>query len=312
MTSVWEVSKKLFLKAKEALKVKKTRYITVAVAATVVVAVVCCILFIRPGNGIGTVYKEQAYGFQLEDPAEGEEIVVMHTTMGDIYIRLFPEAAPKAVENFVTHAKNGYYNGLTFHRVINEFMIQGGDPKGNGTGGESIWGETFEDEFDRKLLNLRGALAMANSGEDTNGSQFFINQTSAKEFGRRESYTEENVDLVYQVGYDKYVQIYGESFTRSYSNWKAFKEDTHEETYIYDWIPDEVWDVYEKQGGTISLDGAWRKSGGHTVFGQVFRGMDVVDAIAKTEVSDANKPVKDVVINSIEVTACTAQMLSAE
>lgn len=103
-------------------------------------------------------------------------MAVMHTNMGDIKIKLFPEKAPKTVENFVTHSKNGYYNGLKFHRVINDFMIQGGDPRGNGTGGESIWGGSFSDEFDPELHNLRGALSMANSGPNTNGSQFFIVQ----------------------------------------------------------------------------------------------------------------------------------------
>ena len=80
---------------------------------------------------------------QLDRPQKGETIAVMHTSLGDISIRLFPDKAPKTVENFVTHAKNGYYDGLKFHRVINDFMIQGGDPRGNGTGGESIWGATF-------------------------------------------------------------------------------------------------------------------------------------------------------------------------
>lgn len=113
---------------------------------------------------------------QLSTPQKGDTLAVMHTNMGDIKIRLFPEKAPKTVENFVTHSKNGYYNGLKFHRVINDFMIQGGDPRGNGTGGESIWGGSFPDEFDPELHNLRGALSMANSGPNTNGSQFFIVQ----------------------------------------------------------------------------------------------------------------------------------------
>lgn len=113
---------------------------------------------------------------QLSAPQKGDTLAVMHTNMGDIKIKLFPEKAPKTVENFVTHSKNGYYNGLKFHRVINDFMIQGGDPRGNGTGGESIWGGNFSDEFDPELHNLRGALSMANSGPDTNGSQFFIVQ----------------------------------------------------------------------------------------------------------------------------------------
>ena len=113
---------------------------------------------------------------QLETVKSGDTVAVMHTNMGDIEIKLFPEHAPKTAENFTTHAKNGYYNGLIFHRVINDFMIQGGDPTGTGMGGESIWGHSFEDEFDPQLHNLRGALCMANAGPNTNGSQFFIVQ----------------------------------------------------------------------------------------------------------------------------------------
>lgn len=114
--------------------------------------------------------------YQTKLPASSDIVAVMHTNMGDIKIKLFPDKAPKAVENFVTHAKNGYYNGLIFHRVIKDFMIQGGDPTGTGMGGESIWGAPFEDEFTPELHNLRGALSMANSGPGTNGSQFFIVQ----------------------------------------------------------------------------------------------------------------------------------------
>ena len=113
---------------------------------------------------------------QLSTLQKGDTLAVMHTNMGDIKIKLFPEKAPKTVENFVTHSKNGYYNGLKFHRVINDFMNQGCAPLGNGTGGESIWGGSFPDEFDPELHNLRGALSMANSGPNTNGSQFFIVQ----------------------------------------------------------------------------------------------------------------------------------------
>jgi len=113
---------------------------------------------------------------QFEKPEIGAEIAVMKTNMGDITIQFFPEQAPKAVENFLTHAKNGYYNGLKFHRVIPGFMIQGGDPEGTGRGGESIWGRPFKDEFSMKVWNFRGALSMANSGPNTNGSQFFIVQ----------------------------------------------------------------------------------------------------------------------------------------
>lgn len=116
---------------------------------------------------------------QKNMPEIGEEIAVIHTTMGDITVRFFPEYAPLAVENFITHAKNGYYDGVIFHRVMNDFMIQSGDPEGTGYGGESIWGGTFADEFTSELRNFRGALSMANVGNpDTNKSQFFIVQNT--------------------------------------------------------------------------------------------------------------------------------------
>ena len=115
---------------------------------------------------------------QLEAVKSGDTVAVMHTSMGDIEIKLFPEHAPNTVENFTTHAKNDYYNGIIFHRVIKDFMIQGGDPTGTGMGGESIWGRSFKDEFTPELHNLRGALCMANAGPNTNGSQFFIVQAS--------------------------------------------------------------------------------------------------------------------------------------
>ncbi len=183
---------------------------------------------------------------QTAMPEEGEEIVVMEIAgFGEIKFRMFPEAAPKAVENFMTHAKNGYYDGVTFHRVMNDFMIQGGDPTGTGAGGESIWGEEFEDECNEVLMPIRGALCMANAGADTNGSQFFIVQTSNND-------------------------------TSGYN------------------LTDEQAALFEECGGTPWL------VGGHTVFGQVIEGMDVVDAIAQVEtVSD--RPVEDVVITKMTV-----------
>ena len=100
--------------------------------------------------------------------------VILETTQGNIELELFPEVAPKAVENFTTHVKNGYYNHIAFHRIIKNFMIQGGDITESGRGGESIWGKPFEDEFDGLVFDKVGVLAMANSGRHTNGSQFFI------------------------------------------------------------------------------------------------------------------------------------------
>ena len=122
-----------------------------------------------------------------KEVAEDEAEVILHTSQGDIRIKLFPKLAPLAVENFLTHAKEGYYNGITFHRVIDGFMVQTGDPKGDGTGGQSIWhdkdktkdkGTGFKNEITPYLYNIRGALSMANTGQpNTNGSQFFINQS---------------------------------------------------------------------------------------------------------------------------------------
>ncbi|KAJ8498214.1 hypothetical protein OPV22_008766 [Ensete ventricosum] len=101
--------------------------------------------------------------------------VVLHTSLGDIHLRLYPEECPKTVENFTTHCKNGYYDNLIFHRVIKGFMVQTGDPLGDGTGGQSIWGREFEDEFHKSLRHDRPfTLSMANAGPNTNGSQFFI------------------------------------------------------------------------------------------------------------------------------------------
>ena len=101
--------------------------------------------------------------------------VTIETTQGFIEFKLFEDRAPKACENFITHMKNGYYNGIIFHRIIADFMIQGGDPSGTGTQGESIWGKCFEDECHPDLtFDRAGILAMANAGPGTNGSQFFI------------------------------------------------------------------------------------------------------------------------------------------
>ena len=112
----------------------------------------------------------------FKEVKSGDTLVTLKTNYGDIKILMLPEAAPKTVENFVTHCKNGYYDGIIFHRVIKDFMIQGGDPTGTGSGGESIWGREFEDEFSSEARNFRGALSMANAGPGTNGSQFFIVQ----------------------------------------------------------------------------------------------------------------------------------------
>lgn len=139
---------------------------------------------------------------------KNEIIAIIKTNRGEMEFVLFPEEAPKAVENFTTHAKNGYYNGLIFHRIIKDFMIQGGDPNGNGTGGQSIWGAPFEDEFSVKRHNYYGALSMANSGPNTNGSQFFIVQAKTAppqmleqmEQLTEQGYPRECIDMYKKVG----------------------------------------------------------------------------------------------------------------
>lgn len=117
-----------------------------------------------------TVFSEEKASSKTERP-----VVIFETTQGNFEVTLFPDIAPKAVENFLEHAENKYYNGTTFHRVIKGFMLQGGDPMGNGTGGQSIWGKPFADEFSSNVkFDHPGILAMANKGPNTNGSQFFI------------------------------------------------------------------------------------------------------------------------------------------
>ena len=191
---------------------------------------------------------------QMKLPEVGEQIAIMHVRdYGDIYMKFFPDVAPKAVENFVTHSKDGYYDGLTFHRVINEFMIQGGDPKGNGTGGESIWGKGFGTELDYSLVPYRGSLCMAMSSlPNSIGSQFFITQAN---------YSQDTADILKSRGW-----------------------------------PDNLLEQYKKYGGYMSLYMQY------TVFGQVFRGMDVVDSIAAVSTNSSDKPETDVIIDSIEIT----------
>lgn len=208
-------------------------------------------------------------GDQLKKPKKGEEIAVIETTQGTIKLRLFPQEAPKTVENFKTLATDGVYDGLPFHRIIDNFMIQTGQSSST-----SIYGGNFEDEFSENLLNLRGAVSMANVGAaDTNGTQFFINQTPADHFPGWDNILN---------GYRAYMQN-PEGFTQVYGTWPDMSKVTME-----------IRELYEKYGGNPSLDGAYTTTGlGHTVFGQVFEGMDVVDRIAKAKVDENQKPVSD-------------------
>ena len=192
---------------------------------------------------------------QTAAPQKGDLIAIMHTNMGDIKIKLFKDLVPKTVNNFTELSKSGYYNGIIFHRVIKDFMIQGGDPTGTGMGGSSIYGEKFEDEFSVELHNIRGALSMANAGPNTNGSQFFIVQANTIPEGMA----------------DQMKQLTDRGF------------------------PEEAIADYEAPGGTPWLDFK------HSVFGQVFEGMDTVDSIANVRVGAGDKPLHDVVIEGIDI-----------
>lgn len=220
---------------------------------------------------------------QAQMPAEGEEIAVISTSEGDITLRFFPEEAPKAVENFKTLAKNGYYDGVIFHRVIEDFMVQTGDPTGTGTGGESCWGEEFEDEVSEKLHFYRGALAMANHGANTNGSQFFIVQQKD---------VMEDAITALQEARD--------------SNDGELGLTLHDEYFTFnDLFPDEVLDYYRTQGGAAHLEYVFGSA--YTIFGQVIDGMDVVDKIAAAETDDSDKPLQDITIQNITFTDYTAE-----
>ena len=227
-------------------------------------------------------------GYQLDMPEEGEEIAVITMESGEVFkLRFFPDEAPKAVYNFKVHALEGYYDGLTFHRVIENFMIQGGDPQGDGTGGESVWEEPFADEFNDNLLNIDGAVSMANSGADTNGSQFFINATGGM-----------SADWdYYQQGFDVYEQS-PEAFTSTYGAWVDM-----------DKVTDAVKKSYTRSMGAIPR---WMgitppQAAATRCSPRLFEGMDQVYALSQADTDDNDKPLEDMVIQSVEIVPYEAE-----
>lgn len=153
------------------------------------------IFFVSCGEKTVNLADVQSNEMQFAEIKSGDIIATIKTDLGDIKVVLYPNYAPLAVDNFVTHAQNGYYNGVSFHRVIENFVIQSGDPTGTGSGGESIWQLPFSDEFSDKLHHYTGALSMANYGENTNGSQFFIVVTNTA------TITDETVSLMQNAGW---------------------------------------------------------------------------------------------------------------
>lgn len=231
------------------------------------------------------------------------------TSMGNIKIRLFPQFAPKTVENFITHAKDGYYNNTKFHRVIKDFMIQGGDPKGDGTGGTSIWQAPFEDELNDILHNFRGALSMANSGPNTNGSQFFIVQNNTPITDQDWDTLAPTIYMQRQVfeAYQRLIPLAEglteetlQSDTRLQQAMDILNAELAEKNSAgmpedYNTRLQPAKDIYKQVGGAAYLDNK------HTVFGYVYEGMDVVDAIASVEV-DGDAPKDNVLVKEIIIT----------
>lgn len=195
-------------------------------------------------------------------PVAGEKIAVITVKdFGEIKVKLFPDEAPKGVENFVTHAENGYYDELIFHRVSSNFCIQGGDPKGNGTGGKSIWGDDFDIEASDGLRNFTGAVAYAHAQEGGNGSQFYILTTPA--------------DSITDDTFTSYAQ-YGKYY------------------------PENVKEKYKEVGGAPSLDGDYTVFGQVFEGMDVAMAINKVE-VNGGQSSDAEKPVSQVQIEKVEI-----------
>lgn len=196
---------------------------------------------------------------QLSKPKSGDTVAEINVRYyGTIYVKFFEKEAPKAVENFVTHAKDGYYDGLSIYKIIENSLIESGDPTNKGSGGESIWGNEFKDEFNPYLQPYYGAMCMVNSGPDKNGSRFFIVQAD-------KTYDDKVLDQIeqtYQVKFNKRArELYGN-------------------------VGGAPW-FYER----------------NTVFGQVYKGFEVLDKIAKVSKSDVELgiPTEKVIIDKINI-----------
>jgi peptidyl-prolyl cis-trans isomerase B (cyclophilin B) len=228
-----------------------------------ILIITCIFTLIFTGCGNKGGQSTGSDASQMNPPVKGDTVGVLKTSMGDIKFKLFPEEAPKAVENFKKLAEKGYYDNLIFHRIISDFMIQGGDPEGTGRGGESIWGKPFNDEIGKNLHHFRGALAMANSGPNTNGSQFFIVQ-------KKEISTDDVKSMEQNKFNSKLIEQY-----KKFGGAEWLEKD------------------FAMPNGYVST--------GYTIFGQVYEGMEIVDKIAGVEVDENTKPTQDVKMLGIEI-----------
>ena len=213
-------------------------------------------------NGVHTQKRPDVESelLQFQQPAEGDPIAIFTTEYGQFRAVLYPDEAPMAVENFIALANEGYYNGLPFHRVIGDFIIQSGDATGSGNGGTTCWdGMPFPVEISSKLHHFSGALCMAHMGSDTsaNFSQFYVVQTAP------DSISDEDAQSLLDKGMDQAVA-----------------------------------DAYKAGGGAPYLDYY------NTIFGQVYEGMEVVDAIAIASDPDQDgKPRTEITLTSVQISS---------
>ena len=241
--------------------------------------------------------ENNTVGFQLDMPAEGDTIAVIHTGMGDITLRFFPDQAPKTVTNFINLAKSKSYDNTSFHLVFADSYIRGGHcgSDEDSPNGVSSYGGMFEDEFCDSLCNIRGAVAMANSSKDSNGSQFLINQTSAETFRK-------NGGWGYYEETWKNIKDQLENYKDS-NLLQGFIDENGDKFINTDIVPDKVRTFYESNGGNPNFDGAYNAADrGNTVFAQVIKGMDVVDKISAVKTDNKNVPKERVSIKSVEIT----------
>lgn len=239
------------------------------IVSLIISVTLCALLLVGCGDSSGQPKKKEvkrtaveSSELQLCAPQEGDPIAIFDTTLGEIRAVLYPNYAPMAVANFTGLAKSGYYNGVSFHRVVYGFVVQGGDGTGKGTGGASIWNNNpYPLELTDKLHHYSGALCAARSEEDTVSSlsQFYFVQSLPNKLEK------ELADQLTAAGIDQ-----------------------------------QVIDTYNSAGGLPYLDYT------DTVFGQIYEGLDVVDTIALCETDENERPLEDIIINSVTISTYTA------
>ncbi len=236
---------------------------------------------------------------------EGDKIAEITVEgYGTIKAKLYPEYAPVGVENFIKLAESGYYDGKNVHRVINDFMLQGGSLNGDGTGGEAANGGSFGIETSESMRHFYGALCYANSMGNNTTQFYIVNNDEPQDIKDKQRFNPEDIQMAivqYAAARDKY-----EPGSDYYNFYNATVIHYNNLIEMLENSSDEVIAKYQEMGGTPSLDG------GYTVFGQVYEGFDVIDSISACEVEDngngeVSKPVDTITITSVKITDYTAE-----